>query len=166
MKKVLIPTDFTPASLQLIHKTVATLQPEQFEIILFHAFDLPFDIGDLLFMGREKIYNGLVSDDFRNQCRKIKNLHVDVIHSISIRYFYGGSVNAFRNFLSANEIDLVIFDKDVRLQQPHQYSIDPIPLLKKGRVEILNSFKESSSRSTSQFRVIGRQAKSNVYTNL
>ncbi len=140
MKNVLIPTDFTAQSLQLVNKTAEALKGEKFNIVLFHAFNMPDSITDLMFIGREKIYKGLVTDDFRNQCKKLKNLYFDTIHSICFKYMYGSTVRVFKNFADANDIDLIVLPADLRLQMPHKYSIDPCSFFRKSGITVLDSF--------------------------
>ncbi|HJU45959.1 MAG TPA: hypothetical protein VJ647_04200 [Chitinophagaceae bacterium] len=139
MQNILIPTDFTAQSLQFVSKTAAALQGEKINIVLFHAFNLPDDIVDLMFISREKVHQGLVSDEFRNQCRKLKNLYFDTIHSIHVKYMYGSTVRMFKNFADANTIDMIVLPGDLRLQLPHKYSFDPVPLLKKAGIKTITS---------------------------
>lgn len=42
MTNILIPTDLSAASLQLAEKAIRALEPRNANIILFHAFDLPY----------------------------------------------------------------------------------------------------------------------------
>ena len=140
MKNVLIPTDFSNDSFQLIGKTAETLSNEKFNVILFHAFDVPSNLGELMFLGREKIYTNLVSDEFRSSCKKVKNIYIRNVNSISVRYMYGCSVRLFKNFAEANEIDLIVLPTGLQLAMPHKYSYNPVSVLKKSGVEILSSF--------------------------
>ena len=140
MKNVLIPTDFTVESLQLINKTAETLAGEKFNAVLFHAFDQPDSIMDLMFLGREKIYSGLVTDDFRNYCKKLKHVYADTINSIYVKYMYGNTVRVFKNFADANDIALIVSPEELRLQMPHKYSINPVAFFKKSGIQVLDSF--------------------------
>lgn len=145
MKNVLIPTDFTADSLHLVNKTAATLGDEKFNVVLFHCFNLPDDIVNLMFISREKIYKGLVSDEFRNQCKKLKNLHFDAINSIHVKYLYGSTVRLFKNFAEANNIDAIVLPDDLQLQLPHKYSYNPVSILKKSGLTIISTFKPTQT---------------------
>ncbi len=140
MKNVLVPTDFTDRSLQLVNKTAEALDGEKFNVILFHAFNLPDDIMDLMFLGREKMYRGLVTDDFRSQCKKLKNMYFDTINSICVKYMYGNTVRVFKNFADANNIDLIVCPEDLQLFTPHKHSIHPVFSFKKSGLKIMSSF--------------------------
>lgn len=140
MKNILIPTDFSNDSFQLIGRAAETLSNEKFNVILFHAFDIPSDLGSLMFLGRDKIYTNLVTDEFRSSCKKVKNLYIRNVNSISVRYMYGTSVRVFKNFADANEIDLIVLPTGLQLGLPHKYSYNPVSILRKSGVEILSSF--------------------------
>lgn len=140
MKNVLIPTDFTIESLQLINKTAETLAGEKFNAVLFHAFNLPDSIMDLMFLGREKIYTGLVTDDFRNYCKKLKHVYADTINSVYVKYMYGNTIRVFKNFAEANNIALIVSPEELRLQMPHKYSLNPVSFFKKSGIQVLDSF--------------------------
>lgn len=140
MKNVLIPTDFSNDCFQLIGKAAETLSNEKFNVILFHAFDIPANLGDLMFLGRDKIYANLVSDEFRSSCKKVKNLYIKNVNSISVRYMYGTTVRLFRNFADANEINLIVLPAGIQLGMPHKHSYNPVNMLKRSGIEILSSF--------------------------
>ncbi|WP_153796887.1 hypothetical protein [Foetidibacter luteolus] len=146
MKNVLIPTDFTLETLQLVNKTAEALKGEKFNAVLFHAFDLPDSIIDLMFIGREKIYSGLVSDDFRNQCKKVKNLYFETINSVCVKYMYGNTVRVFKNFADANNISLIVLPEELRLQLPHKYSMNPVSILKKSGLQLLSTFERAEGK--------------------
>lgn len=145
MKNVLIPTDFTTDSLHLVHKAAETLRGGKCNIVLFHAFNLPDDIIDLMFISREKIYKGLITDEFRNQCKKMKNLHFETIHSINVKYMYGATLRLLKNFIDANKIDSIVLSDNLQLLMPHKYSYNPVSLLKKSGIPVIDSFKPSQT---------------------
>lgn len=163
MKNVLIPTDFTTESLQLLNQTAETMQGTKFNAVLFHAFNLPDDIIELMFIGRDKIHTGLVTDEFRNRCRKIKNLHHETLHSVSVKYIYGNTVRLFKNFADANHISLIVLPEELQLQMLHKYSVHPASFLKKSGIEIMSSFETRASSVT----VLERKRTASVsYTQL
>ncbi|MBC8033402.1 MAG: universal stress protein [Chitinophagaceae bacterium] len=137
MKNVLIPTDFTPESLQLINQIPMVMQGERCNVILFHAFDMPSNEMDLIFIGRERIYKEYLTEAFRAQCKKIRNLHFDAIAAICVKCMYGNNVRVFRNFAEANAIDLIMVRDNLDLAMPHKYSIHPVSILKKSGIPVI-----------------------------
>ena len=148
MNNILIPTDFSAASLQMVAKTAETLAGPKFNVLLFHAFEMPDSIPGLLFHRREISYGNLITDQFRNQCRKIKNLYFDRIGTISTRCMFGSTVAVFRNFAEANDVDLIVLSENVQLQMPHKHSIDPVVILRKSGIEIFDPFAVARAKRT------------------
>jgi hypothetical protein len=91
-------------------------------------------ITELLFYNPVKIVEALVSANFNDAINIIKNTYETSIHSFKIELFHGLNVNAFLNFYEAHGIDLVYLPKDYYLK-PHKNGFDPIPLIKKSKVQ-------------------------------
>ncbi|MEX6688551.1 hypothetical protein QTN47_13645 [Danxiaibacter flavus] len=140
MKNILIPTDFTVQSLQLVVNTAETLSDKELNIVLFHAFDTPSDIMDLMFLKRNPLYEGLMNESFRRECRRLKMKYGSVIGSITFRHFYGNTRPAFKNFIRANAISLVVWPKEYLMYTGYRHSINPERLIKTCGVEILSEF--------------------------
>jgi hypothetical protein len=141
MRNVLIPTDFSVASLELADKTAQTLEGESLNIILFHAFEIPFFVVDMLDIRSKLPYADLVTEPFRNACKRVKLQHSKTIHSIVIRHLYGSTAAVFRNFVDANDIDLIVCPDFYVFQAVHKGSVNPVPLFKKGGVPLLKEFR-------------------------
>lgn len=140
MKNILIPTDFTIQSLQLVVNTAETLNEEELNIVLFHAFDPPADLMDLMFLKRNPLYEGLMNEGFRRECRRLKMKYSTVIGSITFKHFYGNTKPAFKNFVRANAINLVVWPNEYFMYTGYRYSVNPERLIKSCGVEILSEF--------------------------
>jgi hypothetical protein len=141
MRNVLIPTDFSVASLDLADKTAQSLEGETINIILFHAFEMPSSEGDLFDIRGKLPYAELVTEAFRNACKRIKLQHSKTIRSIVIRHQYGNTAAVFRNFADANDIDLIVCPDFYVFQAVHPGSVNPIPMFQKGGVPLMKEFK-------------------------
>ncbi|MFT3681509.1 MAG: universal stress protein [Ferruginibacter sp.] len=140
MTNILIPTDFTAASLQLAEQAVQALEVNKATIILFHAFELPASEFDLLVPGRKKPYADLVTDSFRQACKQFKEQYPGAVQKICFKFMEGSSARLFRNFVDANEIDLIIFPDHYHYVSIHKLSVDPGPLFKKSGVKVIREF--------------------------
>ncbi|MGN6420417.1 MAG: hypothetical protein ACTHMC_23110 [Pseudobacter sp.] len=140
MKNVLIPTDYSLASLELVEKTVQSLQHQNLNIILFHAFEIPFFAGDIVGNNGKLPYRDIVTDAFRNGCKRIKEQNPKAIQSILLRHLYGNTNAVFHNFLDANEIDLIVFPDGYVFTPVHPQSVNPAPLFRKSGVTLLKNF--------------------------
>ena len=141
MRNVLIPTDFSVASLDLADKTAQSLEGESLNIILFHAFEIPSFESDLIDIRGKLPYAELVTEAFRNACKRVKLQHPKTIRSILIRHLYGNTTAVFRNFVDANDIDLIVCPDFYVFQAVHTGSVNPMSMFQKGGVPLMKEFK-------------------------
>lgn len=138
MKHILIPTDFSIQSLQLAEQAVSSLPATKLNITLFHAFQLPYSEFELLLRDRKKPYTDLLTDNFRQACKQLKDKHSKKIQKISFNFLEGSTAALFRHFADANEIDLIFLPQHYHFKPVHKLSVDPVPLFKKSGVKIIN----------------------------
>lgn len=138
MRNVLIPTDFTMESLQLATKALDALDQQPTNIILFHAFDINCQSPELLGSSRRLPYAELLTDEFRNGCRRLKTTYGRFLKEVNIRHMYGSTVSVFRNFVEANDIDLIICPNDYVFSKVSSGSINPEKLFRKSGVPVVH----------------------------
>lgn len=139
MRNVLIPTDFSLTSLELVEKTAQCLAGESLHITLFHAFDIPFFVTDMV-RPSALPYHDLLTEPFRQACRRLKHQFPKTIRSIAIRHLYGNSNAVFRNFADANDIDLIVCPDYYVFRAVHPQSVNPESMFRKARVPLLKTF--------------------------
>jgi len=140
MRNVLIPTDFSAASFDLVEKAIHTMGEQVLNITLFHAFQMPFFVSDLI-RNQHKPYHDLLTDAFRNSCKQIKQQHPRQVNSIVFRHLYGNTPAVFRHFVDANDIDLIVYPELYEFIPVHADSVNPDSMFKKSRVPLLRQFK-------------------------
>ncbi|XZF12568.1 hypothetical protein ACTHGU_12330 [Chitinophagaceae bacterium MMS25-I14] len=153
MKNVLIPTDFTEASLSPVIKLAAAFPDEEYNIILVHMFSTPDGITELLMLHRSIPVSTLFSDDLRSECRRIKQRCGDVVKSIAFRPVYGTGKKLFNDFLQANKIDIILYDDCHHYELPHRYSADIITHFRKTVVAVIKTSELISAKRTSELPV-------------
>ena len=134
VKKVLIPTDFKIESLNTLKYCLEERKQEKSSIILMYSAYNNDSIADLLFYNPAKIAEALVSSNFKDAINIIKNTYESSLHSFKIEIFHGLNRNAFLNFYEAHKIDLIYLPKNYSLN-PFKNGFDPIPLIKRSRVQ-------------------------------
>lgn len=140
MRNVLVPTDFSTASFDLVEKTIHTMGEQVLNITMFHAFQIPFFVSDLV-RNQHQPYHDLLTDAFRNKCKQIKQQYPRQLHSISFRHLYGNTPAVFRHFVDANDIDLIVYPEPFEFIQVHKDSVNPDRMFRKSRVPLLRQFK-------------------------
>lgn len=140
MRNVLIPTDYSLASLELVEKTVQSLQHQNLNIILFHAFEIPFFASDIIGNNGKLPYRDIITDLFRNGCKRLKEQYPKSIQNVLLRHLYGNTPAVFHNFCDANEIDLIVFPEGYVFTPVHPQSVNPAPLFRKAGIPLLKTF--------------------------
>lgn len=130
MINILVPTDFTVASVSWIRAAVRASKSDECNIILFHAFAIPDSPFDLLANDEPPVPSGILTDAFRVACKQAKMEANKKVRKIVVRTLRGNSRPLFRNFIDANGIDMIYFPEDAVLTKPHPLSLDPSPLFK------------------------------------
>ncbi len=137
MRNVLIPTDFSIESLNLVERAVAALDDQTANIILFHAFDMNINAPDRLGNGTRVPYAHLLTDEFRNACKRIKTSNARVVQNIHVRHLYGSTVPLFRNFIDANDIDMIVCPDHFVFNPVTAQSVNPVKLFKKSGIPVI-----------------------------
>ena len=102
MEKILIPTDFTEESLQLIEFALLNFTSDKIDIVLVHGYRIP-DI-DIRHYSPNKVLSRLCSGNFSRTLRNLANEHQDRINNIRIQLYTGCNSLVFNEFLRENEI--------------------------------------------------------------
>ena len=134
VKKILIPVDFKIESLNTLKYCLEERKLEKSSIILMYSAYSGDSITEILFYNPGKIVEALVSANFNDAINIIKNTYESSFDSFKIELFHGLNTKAFLNFYNAHGIDLVYLPKDYCLK-PYKNGFDPIPLIKKSKVE-------------------------------
>lgn len=136
MINLLVPTDFTPASVRLAAQAVKSLNRKA-NIVFFHAFEMPFYHHDML-TGTPP-YVGLMNEGLRQACRQLKDQYPHLIGSVTFRFMRGNSNSLFRNFIEANNINMIACPQDYIYTKVHKDSINPIGFFKRSRILLLQN---------------------------
>lgn len=139
MANVLVPTDFTAASLKLAEGAIKNTNVEKCNLVLFHAFDQPSSPFDLLGAGCANPSGELVTEKFRQACKQLKNDYPRRVDKIVIRCMTGSTRALFRNFVDANDIDLIYCPESFVFKAVHPRSVDPLFLFRKCGIPVVKT---------------------------
>lgn len=152
MANILVPTDFTPASLRWAEEAIRKTGEISANIFLFHAFELPSNEFDLLGSTFKDPYAEMVNEPFRQACKQLKDEYPRQVNKIFTRCMNGNTRAVFRNFAEANDIDLIYYPVDFIFSPVHHRSVDPLPLFIKSGVPLLKAHNASKEPSFSNQR--------------
>jgi hypothetical protein len=137
MKTILIPTDFDEVSVLRTHDLLKSLKNESVKIIFFHAYKITDSISDLLMLSRRTAEYGQIPESFHKACYNLQKLFKNRIALMSIEYFYGSTMAAFRNFAEAHNVSHIHYPEAYQYQKISKYSIDPLTFLDRSGIPVL-----------------------------
>ena len=138
MRKILIPTDFSVNSLTLLKRALDDCE-QKTNIVLVYGASLSSSITELLFYSKDDHLEELKSEAFNEAMIALENKYRDIINSITIDIFFGGTRNAFNNFVEGQRITHAYLPSDGRTMKcKRKNAFNIIPFLKDSDIEIIN----------------------------
>ncbi|MEH0154438.1 universal stress protein [Limibacter armeniacum] len=132
VEKILVPTDFTVKSLNLVREAIEHSSAPQLEIVLAHAY-LPSSITDLLFFSKSRLIEKLSNKEFTEACKLIKSKYDTRIHAMYVDILSSNHASYLNNYLEGNKIDEVYLPENMEMKPTTTDSIDLVPILRKCR---------------------------------
>lgn len=138
MKHLLIPTDFSIQSLNIVHAAIAAHDngEEKLKITLFHLLSMSTDLSELVFRSMTNKHYEMVGEEFKEACEILQNRYSSKVKSINVKFGFGNTVQYLKNFLEGAKVDMVIIPSDAELTLPSTRSVEMVPLLKRTGVAI------------------------------
>jgi len=130
MKKILIPTDFSEESLNILSDYMLSCTEKEVSVLFFSGIKLSDSISDLLLLSRRTREVELIPRSFNNFCSCVQN-EFNSVTKVRFEYFYGNTMALFRNFLDANGINEIVYDPNMELQKITKSSLDIIDIINK-----------------------------------
>jgi len=151
-KTILIPTDFTVESLNLVKQSCIDHQDEKINIVLIHAINMSNTITDLLFFSKNKVIEKLSHESFHEGCSILLNRFSETVNSFRKELFSGYNQSAFNNFIEANQIDKVYVPEEYEFKFNNDMSENIMPYIKNANLIKVSvnweSIKHSSDSNT------------------
>ena len=135
---ILIPTDFSLASLNAIIGLVKKHPEERFNISLVHFFKLSDSESELLMLARRSREYTHISQEFEDQLNDIRTNFPQQIARVHTEFFYGNTVAIFKNYLEARNIETIVCLDCHNYNQLTKNSLDPQMLVKRSGCKLIN----------------------------
>lgn len=130
MKRVLIPTDFSIKSLQLLDYAILNYPKEQLSLVLVCGYRIKESLWDMRNFSEQREINKLCSEEFTKSKRTFLREHRDVVDRLNIHLFSGHNMFAFKNFLKQNDLQDGIITDSQFLSYEKTNTFDPSHLMK------------------------------------
>jgi hypothetical protein len=146
-KNLLIPIDFSVASLNTLKVVLENHKDKKFNVILFYSEILDDSITDLLFYNPNKIIKSKLTEEFSEAVEILKNRFQENIESLKIKLYHGLTKKALHNFLSIYQVDLIGIPKNYKFKSSRN-SFNPIPNLIKSNIKLEEVYWEQDNFKT------------------
>lgn len=130
-KKIIVPTDFSVASLHILKSVLQEQADSVYDIVFIHGYHLSDTISNLLFYKKSRILDRLCNEDFEEALYILKNKFHNRIGSIRRELFTGWNKAAFVNFIEGLASDEILITKDYKFSFKDKGSFDLMTLIKK-----------------------------------
>ena len=144
MKKILLPTDFSIKSLQLIEYAVLNFRETPIDILLVSGYRLPWNSWDLVNFSHSRELRTLTDRDYLKAKAILLQEHSHEIRQIETELFTGTNGQAFRHFIERHEVTDALIPSEKFLNYKSQRTFDPSSLIRKH----VNTVKEVSLANT------------------
>ena len=118
IKTILIATDFSLESLNIMKKVLRKKEAEQddnqYKILLVSGYNTGESIRDLLFNNKAKIFGKIRPTEFVDAYTIIKNKYPNLVDKIVCDVFTGNFQRVFDNYLKTNEIEEAYFSDSLQ----------------------------------------------------
>ncbi|SDB25230.1 hypothetical protein SAMN03097699_0312 [Flavobacteriaceae bacterium MAR_2010_188] len=115
MRKILIPTDFTVESLQLVEYAILNFPETKLDIIMVAGYKIPDTRWGIMHFNPREQVRKLCSDAYVDSKRRLLQEHKKNIECLSFELFTGINSFAFINFLEQIEAEDAIVPKNESL---------------------------------------------------
>ena len=130
-KTVLIPTDFSIASLNIV-KNYLSMQSSnaRINVILLHGLHQSDSITSLLFYSKRRLLEDLCSKEFREGCTVLKNKYASQVRTMKTDIFSGLTQSAFDQYAEANAITEICVPISYKPNFKNKNSFNLLPYFK------------------------------------
>ncbi|WP_186755170.1 adenine nucleotide alpha hydrolase family protein [Echinicola salinicaeni] len=136
-KTILIPTDFSVKSLNIVKSALSINGDCELRILLVHGLELPDSMTDLLLFSKKKLLEELETKEFRASCQMLISKYDSNLIELSVDIFSGYNKRAFENYIEANEVDEIYALADHDFLPRHKSSFDLMPFINKSSTNLI-----------------------------
>lgn len=135
MQNILVPTDFSVQSLNIVHQIVRKHQTNRVRIYLIHMVQIPNDIMDLMFLKKSRLFQQ-VPDKFNEAVQLLRNKYQSQIACLQLEFYYGNYADVLNRIIESRKIDEVCLPENYNYSLPLPQSVDMIPFFTRCKVPV------------------------------
>lgn len=131
LKTILIPTDFSIRSLQVVKHAIDRNPNEKLNVVHATGITISDSITRLLFFSKKDLAKKLPGDTFNEACQVISNKYVSQINEMKIDIFTGITQVAFNHFTAGLHIDAIYLSENKLNYRHPRFDLTPFVLQSK-----------------------------------
>ncbi|WP_404361271.1 hypothetical protein [Methylotuvimicrobium sp. KM1] len=135
-RTILIPTDFSVKSLNLVNYTLANAGDDKLYFVLTHCRFLSDCPIDLLYYSKTELLQSLKNPEFKKACKALRQSYSADKVLIKTELFTGLNQAAFKTFIDGNQINEAVIPKRYNPRLNRQKSFNPIPFIRRSHLKI------------------------------
>ena len=132
---ILIPTDFSVQSLNLLKEAMMRTEHKKVRVILVYGIHLTDSITDLLFFSKSSFIKKLETKEFKDSCLLMQNRFHSKMESLCIDIFTGVTQSAFEQYVEAHKIDEAYIPSHPAYKSKNSRSFDVVPYILKSKLK-------------------------------
>jgi len=136
VKKIVIPTDFSVKSLNLVVDVLKAHPNSLLDIVLIHGYEANNSIAELLFFSKGKILEKLQTSEFKKSCKLIQNTYQSRLNSLKVDLITGDCQRYFNNYVQLHAVDEVILPVGNKMKLKNCQSFQLNHLLMRAKIPV------------------------------
>ncbi|MBK1894834.1 hypothetical protein [Chryseobacterium paridis] len=129
IKTILIATDYSLESLNILKKVLkekdGKQEETQYNILFVSGYDMGDSIRDLLFTTKSAIFNKIRPLEFCDAFSIVKNKYPHLINKMTCDVFTGSFQRTFNNYVTVENIDEAYFSPSIKSKGKGKFDIIP-----------------------------------------
>ena len=151
MTNILVPTDFTLQSLDIVEEIVR-MQGKRVRIYLLHMIKVPTDAIDMLFMKKSDVSRE-ISREFTKAIFSLKEKYPKELDALELKLYYGSSNAVFNSITENLGIEEICLLNDYSYSLPLNESVNLLPLINRSELPVYRIERKSRLKKAVETRV-------------
>ena len=150
MTNILVPTDFTLQSLDIVEEIVR-MEDKRVSIYLVHMITIPTDAIDMMFLKKSDISRE-ISREFTRAIFSLKAKYPKELAALELKLYFGSSSAIFNSITDNLGIEEICLLNDYSYSLPLQESVNLLPLINRSELPVYRIERKSRLKKPAEAR--------------
>lgn len=151
MTNILVPTDFTLQSLDIVEEIVR-MQGKRVRIYMLHMVTVPTDIQDLMFIKKADMSRN-VPREFTKAMAAMKEKYPRELVALELKLYFGSSTSVFNSITENLGIEEICLLNDYTYSLPMKESVNLLPLMNRSELPVYRIERKSRLKKPAETKV-------------